>query len=183
MNKHQLRTHFRDLRRATSNPTVKSNLAYINLKSLSIWQEAKLPMLYYSVSSEIDTQEIILDSINQRGVALLPTVINRDGEMGVGTIKSVGELVEGEFSIPEPKLDLSLDCSAIDVILVPGIAFDRFGGRVGQGGGYYDRFLATLKAVKIGFAYGSQVFDGEIPLEEFDLRVDYVVTEDGVIRC
>jgi len=67
-------------------------------------------------------------------------------------------------------------------VIVPGIAFDKAGSRIGFGKGCYDMFLDGLNAVKIGFCYDFQVMD-EIPSDDHDIRMDFLVTEKGVLRC
>ncbi len=77
---------------------------------------------------------------------------------------------------------MRLDPSSIDVVAVPGVAFDRRGGRIGYGGGYYDRFLRGVSAFTVGLGFGHQVLDEDLPGGSFDLPVDAIVTEDETIR-
>ena len=87
----------------------------------------------------------------------------------------------GAFNIEEPEGDVTTDISEIELIIVPAVAYDRNGNRVGRGKGFYDRLLSNTNAVTIGVAYGCQLFD-EIDTEDFDVPVQYVVTDLGVIR-
>ncbi len=87
----------------------------------------------------------------------------------------------GSFRIEEPEGDDTVDISAIDLIIVPGVAYDRRGNRIGRGRGFYDRLLRDARAVTVGVAYGCQLVD-DIEPDEFDVPVDYVVTERGIIR-
>lgn len=96
------------------------------------------------------------------------------------------DLRPGYCSIPEPdpaRLAL-LDPELIEVIILPGSVFDRQGGRLGYSGGYYDRFLANRapRAIRIGLAYQLQVVP-EVPLLSHDMRLDFLVTEQGVVRA
>jgi 5-formyltetrahydrofolate cyclo-ligase len=75
-----------------------------------------------------------------------------------------------------------LDPASIDVVGVPGVAFDRGGRRIGYGGGYYDRFLRGLPAFTVALAFGLQVLDEALPTGRFDLPVDAIVTEGETIR-
>jgi 5-formyltetrahydrofolate cyclo-ligase len=77
-----------------------------------------------------------------------------------------------------------VDPSTIDAVLVPGLAFDRSGGRIGYGGAYFDRYLRRIPAAapRIAIGFGMQVVD-RVPMAEHDERVDLVVTDAGVIRC
>ena len=88
----------------------------------------------------------------------------------------------GAFRIEEPDGDNTVDISDIDLIIVPGVAYDRDGNRVGRGKGYYDRLLRRSTATTIGVCYDFQLFD-EIDAEEHDIPVHFVVTDRaGVIR-
>jgi 5-formyltetrahydrofolate cyclo-ligase len=92
----------------------------------------------------------------------------------------------GPWSLLEPDPDLSpiVPPSEIDLLLIPGLAFTRAGGRLGRGGGFYDRFLARVhpRAVKLGICFHAQLLPA-LPLEIHDHEVDQVVTEMEVIRC
>ena len=67
-------------------------------------------------------------------------------------------------------------------VFVPGVAFDRKGSRLGMGKGYYDRFLPELKAIKIGIGLSAQIADFDLPVEEHDVALDYIVTEKFIIE-
>ncbi|MDE6692395.1 MAG: 5-formyltetrahydrofolate cyclo-ligase, partial [Muribaculaceae bacterium] len=86
----------------------------------------------------------------------------------------------GAFHIEEPQGNETADINDIELIIVPGVAYDREGNRVGRGKGYYDRLLATSKATKIGMAYDFQLVD-EIDAEPHDIKVDFVITDKGSI--
>ena len=83
----------------------------------------------------------------------------------------------GAFQIEEPTGDDTADIAEIELIIVPGIAYDRKGNRIGRGKGYYDRLLTATKATKIGVGYDFQFIDDEIPSEPHDVWVDVVITE------
>jgi 5-formyltetrahydrofolate cyclo-ligase len=119
---------------------------------------------------------------------------------GVGTRTALPRIVEGElevrtyapgdavaptpFGAMEPADGEILSVAEVDVVCVPGVAFDRAGRRVGYGGGFYDRFLNRAeRAVRVGVAYGLQVVPDALPSGPFDLRVDVIVTDTETIRC
>jgi len=90
-----------------------------------------------------------------------------------------GELSSNQYGIPEPSGE---EATSLDLILVPGVAFDRQGNRIGMGKGYYDRFLAKQKNVlKIGLAFSEQIL-ASIPKEPYDEIVDLIITDEEVIR-
>lgn len=86
----------------------------------------------------------------------------------------------GSFHIEEPTGNDVVDPSEIELIVVPAVAYDRKGNRLGRGKGFYDRLLQTTKATKIGVGYGFQLVD-EIPVEPHDVGVDIVITDDSTI--
>ena len=85
---------------------------------------------------------------------------------------------------PDPEHCTVVAPAEIDLLLVPGLAFSRAGGRLGRGGGFYDRFLSEVhpRAVKLGVCFHVQLFP-ELPLEAHDCAMDQIVTEAEVIRC
>lgn len=97
------------------------------------------------------------------------------------------ELRPDAYGIPAPPDDASpADPSAIDVVVAPGLAFDLFGGRVGYGAGYYDRFLGALKAppVMIGAGFGFQlIWEKRLPLRAGDVLMNWVLTDREAVRC
>jgi len=92
------------------------------------------------------------------------------------------DMQTGAFGISEPKAQIPVPEEEIDVILVPGIAFDKKGGRIGFGKGYYDRLLSRTKAVKIGLCHAVQLVEDTF-CEPHDVRMDYVITESELIVC
>jgi 5-formyltetrahydrofolate cyclo-ligase len=143
---------------------------------------ARTVMMFATMPDEVDTLPIIEDALAAGKTVVLPHVNRGVGEMDARVVRDVArDLVLGTFGIPEPR-----DCpvagpDSIDFVLVPGRAFDRQGNRLGRGGGYYDRFLARIDAVRCGCVFAAQVLDA-VPHAEHDLPVDVIVTEDVVIR-
>jgi 5-formyltetrahydrofolate cyclo-ligase len=143
-------------------------------------QRATTIMLFWSFGSEVPTHSLI-DRVDQRGVTVaLPRIEGTD----LVPIRYVpgDPTTRTSFGAEEPVGGVRLDPSTIDVVGVPGVAFDRRGRRIGYGGGYYDRFLRDLRAFTVGFAFGLQVRDEDLPGGNFDEPVDAIVTEDETIR-
>ena len=90
-------------------------------------------------------------------------------------------LALGAFHIEEPQGDDTVDPDSIELMVIPAVAYDRNGNRLGRGKGFYDRLLASTKARKVGIAYDFQLVD-EIPAEPHDVPVDIVITETRFIR-
>ena len=159
----------------------KSNLAQdIFLKSEQ-YKKAKSVMLYMPLGNEVSTFEIISDGIKQGKNILVPITDKDTFEISAYRITENTEFEKGTFSVSEPKEKESFDASGIDVVLVPGIAFDRYCGRIGFGKGCYDKFLKDIKAVKIGFCYDFQLVE-RIKTDSNDVNMDYIITEKEFIR-
>ena len=95
------------------------------------------------------------------------------------------EVAAGPHGVPEPTAWQAVNPQTVDLVVVPGMAFDAHGGRLGYGKGYYDRILATCRAAccKIGVGHAWQVVAGDLPLTGHDVRMDLIVTDGGVIDC
>ena len=94
-------------------------------------------------------------------------------------LNSFDDMTEGNYGILEPKHTTpKIDENLIDLAFIPGLAFDKRGGRVGYGGGFYDRFMNNMRkeAKKIGLAYNFQILD-EVPMEKHDLFIDGIITD------
>jgi len=143
-------------------------------------------MTYLSFRTEVRTDEIIIYCLEQGKNIYVPVCVPETHELVISRITSLDDLQPGFYGIREPKLSsLRLsDSKLLDLVLVPGAAFDRLGNRIGYGAGYYDRFMKRLEpeAKTIALAYSFQVVDS-VPVSEFDLPVDYIATEKEVICC
>jgi 5-formyltetrahydrofolate cyclo-ligase len=96
-------------------------------------------------------------------------------------VKDPADLVPGAFGIKEPVGGVEEPLRQMSAVLVPGLAFDRFGARLGRGRGYYDRALSSVTALKIGICSKDQVID-RIPTEPFDIGMDFVATDYFILR-
>ena len=137
-----------------------------------------------SKENEIDTRELIHISLEQGKQVVVPVVEWGVETMGHAVLAGMDELVNGPMGLvqPNPRMATWLDdAGAIDMVVVPGIAFDRRGHRIGFGGGFYDRFLATASCAKVGLCYDALVLDA-IPDEVHDVAMDIVVAESAVYK-
>ncbi|MDY7991992.1 5-formyltetrahydrofolate cyclo-ligase [Paenibacillus polymyxa] len=151
---------------------------------------------YLSFGSEISTTPLIEHCWSQGDRVLAPRVDPVTRTMELREMDQYGDIVPGIWNIPEPALtckEWSPEMwTEIDWVVVPGLAFDRRGGRIGYGGGYYDRFTVQVKAEKrnnshVGPLYVSLLLPGQlltqVPMEPRDLRVDVLFTLDGRLDC
>jgi 5-formyltetrahydrofolate cyclo-ligase len=149
-----------------------------NLFKTEMFMRAQCVFTYVSFKNEVDTLGIIRKIIGKKEV-VVPAF--NDSSMQLSLLQKLSDLKEGRFGILEPRPCLPAR-SEIGLVIVPGIAFDRKGNRVGFGGGYYDRILKGIKAPKVALSYSFQVLP-KIPSTKHDVRMDFVVTEDEVIDC
>lgn len=146
--------------------------------------EPKRLFSYVSVPPlEVDTRGLLTLALDNGIAAAVPKCTDRRGEMVFYNIGSLSELSPGACGIDEPDPG---KCSAADLsegglCIVPGLAFDRRGCRLGFGGGYYDRFLADFGGMKVGLCFECCLEDA-LPAENFDIRVDAVITEADIYR-
>jgi 5-formyltetrahydrofolate cyclo-ligase len=152
------------------------------LFSIEEYQNAQCVGFYVSSGHEVETHEMIRDCFQLGKRVVVPKCGDKEGEMSFCEIGSFEELAPGAFGILEPCDPVKkVDLDEIDVLIVPGVGFDRKGNRLGQGGGYYDSILSLHpRAVTIGVAFSVQLVDN-IPVESHDVKVDIIVTENEVI--
>jgi 5-formyltetrahydrofolate cyclo-ligase len=185
MNKLQLRNDLKARLMAMSvgARSEKSKLACRNLVETQQFQRSAVVMIYLSLPHEVDTAAIILSAwqhgktvavpkISWQQRHMIPVVIN---SLDTGFATEVGGLRNPITGLPMPIED-------IDLVVAPGLGFDRRGDRIGRGGSYYDRFFVNkgLCAVKCGLAFEEQVVEN-VPVDEHDVRMDMLVTDDEVI--
>jgi len=161
----------------------RSRQAARRLLELPALSSSQTIMAFYPFQDEIDTR-IFMEEARKRGKELwLPRTEVAARRLTPYVYRSEEELRSGVYGIrePDPELSCLADVSRLDAIVLPGVAFDRTGGRLGYGGGFYDRFLAALqrKPLLIGYAFSIQVVD-RVPLEEHDYLLDFVVTDEAV---
>ena len=173
-------------RNSLTSDAINSKSAAIQrrLAHLEVFNFARILASYYPIGSEVRTQKIISIALKGNKLVALP---RPDGDhIKFYPILSNTELIPGKFGIREPSIssDLSDSCVSdnIDLLLVPGIAFDIYGYRIGYGYGYYDRFIAKKKNsfVSIGLAYEFQVCDN-VPRTENDQKINVLVTEKRIL--
>lgn len=149
----------------------------------SLWRKSAHIALYYSIGAEVDTIGIIKKGWQENKTIYLPKSDRDQLQLHFYPVAAFDQLSQGSYGIPEPEASGDeLDVGRLDLVLIPGLAFDCKGYRLGYGGGYYDRFLALLsmRTVKIGLAYECQLSKVPLPREPFDQPVDMIITEQGV---
>ena len=153
------------------------------------FSDAKTILFYASFRSEADTMDMIKLSLHLGKLAVLPRVCKKEHILKLYEIKNMDELARGYMWILEPSVDEARlrKLSDIDLVIIPGAAYDTHGNRLGYGAGYYDKLLAKSqilipKPFLIAPAYEEQIVE-KIPAEPHDIKVDMIVTDKRVIRC
>ncbi len=151
------------------------------LRGYAPYRQAKTVLAYMACRGEMGLAPALLDILESGKTLLLPRC-EAAGGMTARRVRDPAQLTPGAYGIPEPGEDCEiLPPQAIDLILVPGAAFGRDGGRIGQGGGYYDRYLRGTRAWRVGVCHGFALLDS-VPAEAHDMRMDAILTPQGVIH-
>ncbi len=154
--------------------------------SLPEYATAETVMFYIDVRSEVRTRQD-LELALQTGKTIVVPWCNTDGELELFRLASMEELEIGMYRILEPRAELrqlpqkQINVESLDLIMVPGVAFDRRGARMGHGKGYYDKLLehARLDTPLVALAFECQLFE-EIPVAHHDIFMDRIITEEQV---
>ena len=184
--KRSLRDQLRnDLKRIPPHQRLARSLdACKNIISQPQYLHADTIMAYLPMPTEVDTTYLILRAWEEGKQVVVPKVVwkqHRIIPVEIDTLDS--EQIALNRNVPEPAEGMPIPPSEIDLVVVPGLGFDRNGFRLGRGGGFYDRFLsdADLHARLCGLAFQEQIVD-EIPREEHDMKVGLVCTDKRVYR-
>jgi 5-formyltetrahydrofolate cyclo-ligase len=182
--KEKLRTRLFDQlkQQARDDRTRRSEAAAERLKNYQPFKDGKVIMFYVATTKEMDTSGLIRDAFERGCVVTVPRVDRDTRTLHAVEIKNlVQDLTPDHYGILEPKKgdQNRIGIEKLDLVLVPGIAFDRQGNRLGRGQGYYDRFLKTLPkyVTRYGMAFEFQLVDA-VPHNDSDEQVDYVVTHE-----
>ncbi len=161
----------------------RSSLILENLVSMPEFFRAEVVHTYISSKkNEVDTHELIRMLLKQKKRVVVPIGDKATKQMKHSELFSLSELVGGAYGILEPRMYRPVSVSEMQVIIVPALAVDRKGNRLGFGAGFYDRFLYNIKLPVISLVYEFQLVN-EVPQEPTDVPVSFVVTENEIIRC
>jgi len=185
--KDSLRTNVIRKRKDLSDSELKeksNNIKKIIFK-MKEFKEAETILFYISYDNEVDTHQMIKDCISVGKIVIVPRTDRLRRRIVLSELSNWNHLEYGEYGILEPKKEFLQEISieSIDLMFIPGIAFDIHGNRIGHGKGYYDRLLKNPhNAIRVGLAFELQIVDN-IPAEAYDVKVNKIVTEERVIIC
>lgn len=169
-----LRSKIKDLKKQYTKEEKKelSKPIFERLESKTWFKSSKIILLYWSMDDEVFTHDFILKWYKEKTI-LLPCVDGDDLRLRI--FEGMDSMKVGEcFSILEPVGEEFLDYEDIDLMIVPGIAFDKKGNRLGRGRGFYDRLLSITNSRKVGIGFDFQYLD-HVPTEDFDIRMDEII--------
>lgn len=149
---------------------------------MKIIRDGETVMVFTSKEKEVNTQPLILSLFSRGNPVVVPIIVKEDFSLRLSYLRDLSLLVPSTFGVPEPiGSEIPAEAGQIGTIILPMLGFDRAGGRIGYGAGYYDRFLEKNPGMrKIGIAFGCQEV-GRLPVDEKDIRMDIIITEDGIV--
>lgn len=158
----------------------KSRTIKDKLFALTEFKKANYVMFYVATEEEVQTQKMISAAQKIGKQILVPVIFKGDKTIKVSLVENINrDLSQGPYGIMQPKPDniREVPIEKIDLVIVPGLAFDQHGNRLGRGGGYYDRFLANLshKVARIGLAFNFQLLE-KLSVVSHDIPVTKVIS-------
>ena len=158
-----------------------SNIIMDKIINLDIYKASRLVFIYMAFKNEVMTANLIKHMLSQKKRLAIPYTDTIKTHLIPSEISREEDLTLNPFGYYEPKRVCPVDIGEIDLVLVPGVAFDKNLNRIGFGKGYYDRILKDLKASakKIGLAHDFQVLDS-IPAQAHDVKMDMIITEKNI---
>ena len=175
MNKSDLRKQMLIKRRNILNKKELSTIIVNKIINLDIYKESRVVALYNSLKDEVETRDLIIKS--QDKTLLLPKIINEKIEFI--KIDNNTKYKKSSFGVMEPIG--TIYNGPIDIIIVPGVAFDRNLNRLGFGRGYYDKYLSHKDIYKIGICFDEQLVDNLV-IDNHDIKMDLIITEKEFIN-
>ena len=164
----------------------KSHAESVMLESLLNWKvfkKAEVIHIFISTPEEPDTRPIIEHCWNSGKKVAVPVVLPDTLDLIHSEIKSFDSLISGMYRIQEPSIEsrIIMTPDMFDLVIVPGVAFDRKGGRLGKGKGFYDRFLEITSALRLALAFDCQLIE-TVPTELHDIPMNAILSESGIFE-
>ena len=182
--KRLLRSKYKAVRISNIDNKYASDIdVFNNIVSSGLLSDINRVLIYVSTEIEVDTRNFILWLFENNIEVAVPKCDPISCEMKFFIIDSFDDLESGSYKILEPDINKCVLAENSDkaICIVPGLSFDKNGFRLGFGKGYYDRFLADVKTEKMCLCFG-ELLSPEIPTDEHDIKMDYIVTEKGSVK-
>lgn len=181
--KSKIRKRILNVRNNMSKEDVKKNSNAImdKITSLDIYKQSKVVFIYMDFKNEVMTSNLIKRMLSEKKRVVIPYTDNINTVLIPSEITKESDLKQNSFGYFEPKSILPVNIEEIDLVIVPGVVFDKNLNRIGFGKGYYDKILNRLKpsAKKVALAHDFQVLE-DIPAEEHDVKMDMIITEKNI---
>ena len=181
--KSKIRKRILNVRNNMSKEDVKKNSNAImdKITSLDIYKHSKVVFIYMDFKNEVMTSNLIKRMLSEKKRVVIPYTDSINTVIIPSEITKESDLKQNSFGYFEPKSILPVNIEEIDLVIVPGVVFDKNLNRIGFGKGYYDKILNRLKpsAKKIALAHDFQVLE-DIPAEEHDVKMDMIITEKNI---
>ncbi len=161
-----------------------SNRIRTRLKEQAFWQNAASILFFASLPDEVDVWPLLEEMLAGGKTAALPRFDPASNDYLACRVQNPqNEIGPGQFGIREPKAGCpEIPLERLGLILVPGVAFDLGGGRLGRGRGFYDRLLPEIHGIKCGVAFDEQIV-GAVPAGRLDMRMDFILTPTQCVKC
>jgi len=181
--KSKIRKRILNVRNNMSKEDVKKNSNAImdKITSLDIYKQSKVVFIYMDFKNEVITSNLIKRMLSEKKRVVIPYTDSINTVLIPSEITKESDLKQNSFGYFEPKSILPVNIEEIDLVIVPGVVFDKNLNRIGFGKGYYDKILNRLKpsAKKVALAHDFQVLE-DIPAEEHDVKMDMIITEKNI---
>ena len=175
--KKELRETYLKIRNEILNPSEKSEIITRKILNSDSYKNAKVIGIYKSFSSEVDTTLLIEEALKEKIVAV-PIVKNK--KMFFSKIEKETKYRKNKFGIEEPIQVERID--KIDLLITPGVCFDKEKNRIGYGGGYYDRYIEEKDIDSIAICFEEQIYKGIIPKDKNDVKVKKIITNKSTYK-
>lgn len=184
LSKQELRKLCINIRHNIDSRSEKDNRICSLFLNSELYKNARQLLCYMALSEEVNCDAIIQRALDDKKRVAVPYCTNEYGDMEFYYISSFGDLAVGSYNIREPIPNNCQKAVHFDesILLVPGVAFDKNGNRLGYGKGYYDRFLEKFTFNSVGLCYNTLVID-HINGDSHDVPVEYIITEFGITDC
>lgn len=184
MNKKQLRKKAMENRKNIPEDIRNSieNILCMNLLHTDLWKQSDVIGVTIATENEWDTTLLIETAWKEHKTICVPRTIREENKLIFYRLDDFSQLKRSSYNILEPAENgQEIEKNAIDLLIVPGLLFDKNGYRIGYGGGYYDRFLMDFQNKTVSLASEKQLVD-HLPAEAHDIPVQYLVTENGLLK-
>lgn len=180
--KAEIRKKLKAKRKAVTEKDKKDKIISDNLLAFEPYKNADTVLFYSALDDEINIDRCIENALENGKRVALPVCTDKNGNMKFYLINSLFDIKTGYFGVREPDVSIckEIDDLSSSICIVPAIAYDKKGFRLGYGKGYYDRFLENYTSLSVGLCY-NELIEDKLPNGDYDIPVDYIICENGVL--